>query len=139
MCVEVGAKRRDLLCLTATVPWTDDRIRFDPGLYGTWGPGAMIDARPIVEYLMLCSSFPVFPPSSSSSLLDWTPFALLLLLIDFVSSFIFPFFHPPPSFAATAISFVSLSFFAVWKLGAANHVPKRDGCSYRRDTFFLSL
>jgi hypothetical protein len=31
-CVEAGAKRWDLLCPTATAPWTDSRIRFDAAL-----------------------------------------------------------------------------------------------------------
>lgn len=41
--MEVGAKRRDLLCLTATVPWTDDRIRFDAALL-MWESGSALRA-----------------------------------------------------------------------------------------------
>jgi hypothetical protein len=66
--LRIGAKRRDLLCLTATVPWTDDRIRFDAALlmdelgshHGV--PRAVAAAPP---QLYRRPSFPVFPPPPS--------------------------------------------------------------------------
>jgi hypothetical protein len=78
-CVEVAAKRRDLLCLTATAPWTDDRIRFDAGTF---------EGRMMAWPRLYRSSFPVF-------LRSLVLFALLLLLICLLgssSSSNFPFY-----------------------------------------------